>query len=55
MDFSRIFPGGAKSGEICFFLLKPKKQPLFAENFEIFPTPMLESLVDKGVRKGGWG
>jgi len=24
-DFSKIFPGGAKSGEICFFPLKIKK------------------------------
>jgi len=28
-DFSKIFPGDAKSGEICFFPLKTKKTTFF--------------------------
>jgi len=28
-DFSKIFPGGAKIGEICFFSLKTKKTTFF--------------------------
>jgi len=35
-DFSKIFPGEAKSGETCFFPLRTKKQPCFAENFKIY-------------------
>jgi len=32
-DFSKIFPGGAKSGEICFFPLETKEIAFFAEIF----------------------
>jgi len=34
-DFSKIFPGVAKSGEICFFPLETKKTTFFAEIFQI--------------------
>jgi len=34
-DFSKIFPGGAKSGEIYFFPLEIKKTTFFAEIFKI--------------------
>ena len=30
--FPKFFPGGAKSGEICFFPLKTKKITIFAKN-----------------------
>ena len=32
--FSKNFPGGPKSGEICLFPIKAKKQPFFAEKFQ---------------------
>ena len=32
-DFSKIFPGGAGNGEICFFPLKTKKTTFFAKHF----------------------
>jgi len=34
-DLSKVFPGGAKSGEVCFFPLKTKQTTFFTENFEI--------------------
>ena len=34
-EFSKIFPGGAKDGEIWFLPLKTKKTTFFAENFKI--------------------
>ena len=34
-DFSKIFLGWAKSGEICFFPLKTKKTTFFNNNFKI--------------------
>ena len=33
--FSKIFPGVAKSDEICFFPLKTKKATFFAKIFKI--------------------
>jgi len=32
--FSEIFPGGAKSGEICFFPLEIEKTAAFCWNFQ---------------------
>jgi len=37
-DLSKIFLGGGKSGEICFFLLETKKTTFFAELFKIQGT-----------------
>ena len=34
VDFSKMFPGGAKSGEICFFPLKTIKTTLFWWKFQ---------------------
>jgi len=34
-DISKIFPEGAKSGEICFSHSKLRKEPFFAEIFKI--------------------
>jgi len=48
-DFPKIFPGGAKSGEILFLPLEIEKTTFFANNFKIqggldplspLPTPM---------------
>jgi len=46
-----FFPGGAKSGEICFLALEIEKETFFANNFKIqgegkvplppLPTPMV--------------
>ena len=33
-DFSKIFPGGAKSGEICFLPIETEKTTLFFWNFQ---------------------
>jgi len=52
-DFPKIFPGGAKSGEIWFLLLEIEKTTFFANNFKIQggqgppappPTPMTSCL-----------
>jgi len=49
--FSKNFPGGAKSGEICLFPIKAKKQPFFAEKFQNpgggqdLPAPLPTSMV----------
>jgi len=49
-DFSKLFLGRAKSGEICFFPIEAKKTTFFAEIVKIqegqgppapLPTPML--------------
>jgi len=34
-DFPKIFSRGTKSGEICFYPSKLKKQPFLANNFKI--------------------
>jgi len=53
-DFSKIFLGGTKGGEICLFPLETKKTTLFYEILKIqwgpkappaLPTPMI-ALVD---------
>jgi len=47
-EFSKIFIGGTKSGEISFFPLETKKTTLFGEIFKIqgalhpLPTSMVE-------------
>jgi len=35
----KFFQGGAKSGEICFFLLETKKTTFFAEIFKVQVGP----------------
>jgi len=50
--FTKIFLGGAKSGEICFFPLETKKTTFFAENFKIqLLTPMFAG----SSNLSGWG
>ena len=38
-DFSKLFQGGAKYGEICFFSLETKKTTFFVEIFKIQGEP----------------
>ena len=61
-DFSKIFPGGTKSGEIWFLPLKIEKTTFFVEIFKIqggakapLPMPMVEpkdmNLISSKYRK----
>jgi len=50
-EFSKIFLGRAKSGEICFFSLEIKKTTFFAEIFKIYvgqgqPCPPFDAHAD---------
>jgi len=59
-DFSKIFPGGAKNGEICFFPLKTEKNTFCCWKFQIqgrqapspiapLPTPPMLSFSQNKV------